>query len=230
MDRVPLEYIFRKGIEIKTARKVYDIPIAEYTIGRILEWYKRFEATDNSIRNREWKKQRGLQELYGKTVCIYGYGSIGHAIGERIKSFGTYLIAVSRHKTNALNLPDLWVPPEEFPRISSDVDIIILTVPLTNDTYHMVNRAFLSNLSQKCLFVNVARGGLIDKQDLRSALGEGRISGAILDVFEDEPLNERSEEWDFENAMLSPHNSFEGEGNDRRLTELIVRNFNEMFQ
>ena len=223
MDRVPLGYIETHGIYICNAKGVYDIPMAEYTIGRILEWYKKFRTNDLLISEKKWIKQRKLKELNNNTVIIYGYGSIGHEIAIRLKGFNTYMIGISRTPKQD-SLIDEWVSINDASRYLKTADIVIFTLPLSKATRHIVNTEFIDNLKESCLLVNVSRGGIIDTEALIRALDSNRINGAILDVFEEEPLPVTSRLWQMDNVLLSPHNSFEGEGNKKRLETVVKKN------
>ncbi len=223
MDRVPMEYVHEKGIRISNAKGVYDIPIAEYTVGRILQWYKRFRNTDESVARHRWEKQRRLQELKGKTVIIFGYGGIGHEIALRLKGFGIYIIGVSR--TERIDeVLDEWRSPDRMSDVLKLADIFIIAAPLTEETRGFVNRPFISHLKQECVLINISRGPIVNTSHLIEAIQNGNIAGAILDVYEEEPIPAYSKLWSVKNVMLSPHNSFEGEGNTDRLEQLIVNN------
>lgn len=223
LDRVPLQYINEHNIRYKSAKGLYAIPIAEYTVGRILEWYKKFFITNTLMANREWKKLRELQELNEKTVVIYGYGSIGCEIAQRLKGFNTEIVGISRTMRSDDTL-SFWTDPEHAEAYLKNADLLIITIPLTNETYHMVDLKFLSLLKPTCLLVNVSRGGVVNTEDLIEALNKGKIAGAILDVFEKEPLPLDNPLWRLPNVFLSPHNSFESECNLKRLKALIVKN------
>ena len=105
----------------------------------------------------------------------------------------------------------------------SKADVIVLTLPLSEKTESLVDEAFLSCLKQDCVLVNISRGKIIDTDALTDALSKHKISAA-LDVFEDEPLAEDSPLWSMENVIITPHNSFVGEGNGERLRENISTN------
>ena len=103
-------------------------------------------------------------------------------------------------------------------------DIVILTLPLTKDNAGFFNKEKFDLMKNTSIFVNIARGKLVNEQDLINALESNRISGAVLDVFEEEPLNQPSNLWDMDNVILTPHNSFIGEKNQARLINTITNN------
>ena len=109
-------------------------------------------------------------------------------------------------------------------------DIFIVTAPLTEETRGLVNKSFLSKMKKECLFVNVSRGGIVNNKDLPCSIRDEVIAGDILDVFEEELISFDSPLWNFNRWMLSPHNSFDGEGNMGRLERLVMKNIkNEVY-
>lgn len=104
----------------------------------------------------------------------------------------------------------------------SKADIVVLTLPLTEETYHLLDADKIKILQDGAVLVNIARGAVVDTEALLQNVG--RLGGAVLDVFEEEPLEEKNLLWDRENVILTPHNSFVGEGNSSRLSELIIKN------
>ena len=113
--------------------------------------------------------------------------------------------------------------------VLASADIAILTLPLTEETYHLFDKERLSLIKKGAVLVNIARGGVVDTAALCSALQEN-LGGAALDVFEEEPLSENSPLWDMENVLITPHNSFVGEGNKQRLLSLVLENLRSFYE
>lgn len=220
LDRVPLDYIRAHGIELHNAAGVYSVPMAEFAVCGILQLYKqsRFFA-ENQIQ-RKWEKHRGLLELSVKRVCILGCGDVGREIAKRLKAFGCHITGVNR---TVRVLPDF---DEILPLCklseAADCDIFVCCIALTEETRGMVNKEIFDRLRDGAVFVNVARGAVVNEADLIAWLQSG--GHAVLDVFEEEPLPESSPLWDMENVLLTPHNSFVGEGNRVRLWGTIKEN------
>lgn len=105
-----------------------------------------------------------------------------------------------------------------------DADVIILTLPLMKETQGFFNKNKFALMKKSAVFVNVSRGKLVNQTDLIFALDNQVINGAVLDVFEDEPLTEDSPLWDMPNTVITPHNSFVGDGNNERMFNLISKN------
>ena len=218
-DRVPLEYIQKKGIEIHNARGVYSIPMAEFAVGGVLQLYKRASFFYENQKQHRWEKHRGLLELYGKRVCIAGCGSVGTECAKRFRAFGSVVVGVDRFPREDENYHKM-IDLEQIDSILPETDILILALPLTEETKYFMNDRRFSLLKESAVFVNIARGGLVDTQAMISALD--RLGGAVLDVFEQEPLSEDCPLWEMEHVIISPHNSFVGEYNGRRLDQLIM--------
>ena len=220
LDRVPLDYIRNHGIELHNAAGVYSVPMAEFAIGGILQLYKqsRFFAANQA--QRKWEKHRGLLELSGKRACILGCGDVGREIAKRLKAFACRIIGVNR-TVRALPDFDEVLPLDKLPDAAAVCDVLICCIALTPETRGIVNKEVFDHLPAGTIFVNIARGALTDEAALTVWLQSG--GHAVLDVFEEEPLPETSPLWDMENVILTPHNSFVGDGNRERLCETISK-------
>ena len=220
-DRVPMDYVKEHGIEIHNARGVYSIPMAEFAVSGVLQLYKQSRYFYKNQKAHKWEKHRGLLELFGKNVCIVGCGSVGTECAKRFKAFGCNVVGVDIKPYHNEEY-DIIFSLESLDDVLKDADVIILTLPLTDETKHLMNDARFSALKESAVIVNMARGAVIDTQAMIEALP--KIGGAVLDVFEEEPLDERSPLWDMDNVIVTPHNSFVGEGNFSRLYTLMLKN------
>lgn len=222
LDRVPLDYINEQGIRLFNARGVYSIPMAEWAILKILEIYKKSRVFYKNQKLHKWEKQRGLLELTDKTAAIIGYGSVGTEIAKRVKAFGVNVISVDRQvKEDEYVNESILIDNLEAALLKSD--IIILTLPLTDETRHLINEDKIKVMKDDAALINVSRGGIIDEKALIESLKKGKFLGVALDVFEVEPLNE-SPLWDFENVIITPHNSFVSDKVNEKLFELMIEN------
>ena len=221
LDRVPLDDIRARGIALHNAAGVYSVPMAEFAVCGILQLYKqsRFFAANQA--QHKWEKHRSLLELSDKRVCILGCGDVGREIAKRLHAFGCRITGVNR---TAQVLPDFdeVLPLDKLPDAAAVCDILICGIALTPETCGIVGKEIFDRLHDGAVFVNVARGALADEAALTKWLQNG--GRAVLDVFEEEPLPETSPLWDMENVLLTPHNSFVGEGNRARLWEKIKEN------
>ena len=116
------------------------------------------------------------------------------------------VIATKRHRVEDPNL-DKWFAPERLADLLSEADCVVITVPLMDETRGLIGAAQIAHMKPSALLINVARGGIIDERALVTALTEGRMAGAVLDVMEQEPLQIDSPLWDVPNLVLTPHDS-----------------------
>ena len=220
-DRVPMNYVEEHQIKIHNARGVYSIPMAEFAIAGVLQLYKQARFFSNNQKNHQWIKHRDLLELNEKKVCIVGCGSVGTECAKRFSAFGCHVVGI-----------DLYPREDEYYQemlhlkmlddVLSQMDIIVLTLPLTEETHHLMNDNRFAQLKERAVLVNIARGAIVDTKALIKHLD--KLGGVVLDVFEEEPLSENSELWDREDVILTPHNSFVGGNNQKRLLEVIMEN------
>ena len=215
LDRVPLDYLKEKGIKLFNAKGVYSIPMAEWVVLKILEIYKKSRVFYKNQELHKWEKQRDLLELTDKTAAIIGYGSVGTEIAKRLKAFGANVISVDR-QVKEDDYVDESILIDDLDAALEKSDVIILTLPLTAETKHLINEEKIKVMKDNAVLINVSRGGIIDETALIESLKEDKFLGVALDVFEEEPLNE-SPLWDFENVIITPHNSFVSDKVNERL-------------
>ena len=218
-DRVNMDYVKSHGIEIHNARGVYSIPMAEFALCGVLQLYKQAAFFRENQRKHLWEKHRGLLELAGKNVLIVGCGSVGNECAKRFKAFDCSITGVDLFPRED-NLYSEMLPLDKLDNALKQADIVVLTLPLTEQTKYLIDNRKLSLMKDGATLVNIARGAIIDTKALLNHID--RFTGAVLDVFEEEPLNENSPLWDKPNIILTPHNSFVGEGNGERLRELVI--------
>lgn len=224
LDRVPLDYINEKGIQLFNARGVYSIPMAEWAILKTLEIYKKSRVFYKNQELHKWEKQRELSELTDKTAAIIGYGNVGKEIAKRLKAFGVNVISVDRQiKEDEYVNESILIDNLDIALVKSD--IIILTLPLTDETQYLINEEKINVMKDSAVLINLSRGGIIDETDLIEFLNKDKFLGVALDVFEEEPLKE-STLWDFEQVIITPHNSFASNKANERLFELMIKNLN----
>ena len=221
-DRVPMDYINAQDIEIYNARGVYSVPMAELALCGVLELYKKSRFFYENQKAHRWEKHRGLSEIYGKNVCIFGCGSVGTECAKRFKAFGCSVNGVDIVPYQN-ELYDTMLPIDASQDALRKADVVVLTLPLTEETRYLINKERLSYMKEGAAIVNIARGAVVDTDALIEALNT-RLGGAVLDVFEEEPLCEDSLLWDMENVIITPHNSFVSDGNHNRMLDVIINN------
>ncbi|MBQ1679226.1 MAG: D-2-hydroxyacid dehydrogenase [Oscillospiraceae bacterium] len=223
LDRVPLDRIRARGIHLCSARGVYSVPMAEFALAGVLGLCKQSRAFTDAQRERRWEKRRDLAELNGKTVTVLGCGSVGTECARRFAAFGCRVRGVDLYPAPN-DAYEAVLPLGRLEELLSGTEVLVLTLPLTPETRHLIDAARLSLLPAGAILVNISRGAVVDEAALTDALTNGRLGGAVLDVFETEPLPADSPLWAMENVILTPHNSFVGGGNGARLAKLILEN------
>ena len=223
LDRVPLDYIKEHNIKIANARGVYSAPMAEFALCGVLQLYKQSRFFYKNQKQHRWEKHRGLLELTDKNVLIVGAGSIGSEVAKRFRAFDANVIGVDLFPSDNPNFKEIH-PIDELDNLLKTADIVVLTLPLTSDNEGFFNNEKFCLMKDSSVFVNIARGKLVNQNHLISALEQCKIAGAVLDVFEEEPLDESSKLWDFDNVIITPHNSFVGENNNKRMFDIIISN------
>ncbi len=222
-DRVPLDYINDHKIKIYNARGVYSVPMAEFAVTGILQLVKQSRFFYENQKQHMWEKSRTLGELSGKTAVIVGAGNIGTEVAKRLNAFDMTVIGVDICNNEKLYFDnvELFSELDEYLKIA---DIVVLTLPLMDSTRGMFDKTKFELMKENSIFVNLARGPLVVENDLIDSLEQKLIGGAVLDVFDVEPLEKNSPLWDMKNVILTPHNSFVGENNNKRMFKVIVEN------
>ena len=226
LDRIPLDWVRERGIKLCNAEGVYSGPMAEWTVMRILELLRRVPQNFRMQLAGEYKRDFKWQELAGKKVFMAGFGAYGREIARRLKPFGVTLTVFNRSRKEDSNV-DEFLPLSELKARLPEADILVLAVALTGETRHLIDTDAFARMKRGALLVNASRGPVVDEAALVTALTDGTLAGAALDVFETEPLPADSPLWKLENVLLSAHNSYFGNNNHRRMMELVLKNLRE---
>lgn len=224
-DRVPMDVAKKMGISVFNAGSTYAIPMAEFVLSGVLSLYKRMEFFFKNKHSKEWIKHRNLLELYKKSVLVVGCGNVGRECAKRFNGFGCQVKGVDLYPRNDEN----FISMEGMETLDESLklaDVVVLTLPLTKETTHLFNQERFALMKENSVLVNVARGAIVEENALINAL-QNKLLGAVVDVFENEPLSTNSPLWTIENTVVTPHNAFVGDGNDQRLFELIIKNLKE---
>lgn len=191
---------------------VHAVPIAEYVLAGVLHFYRGLDVAAAQQREARWDKafyvaeDSPIREIGGARVLIVGAGGIGTETATRFAALGATCIGVRRN-------PARGVPPGFSRVVGTDgldaelplADVVVLAAPLTAQSRGLLTRERLAAFKPGVVLVNVARGALIDEDALADTLKEGRIRGAVLDVFRSEPLASGSPLWQLRSALLTPH-------------------------
>jgi phosphoglycerate dehydrogenase-like enzyme len=212
-------------VTITTSSGVHAIPLAEFAVLGLLAVAKELPRLVQDQRARAWPEVRQpLRELPGQTLFLVGLGEIGREVARLGKALGMRTVGFRRTQ----GPPPEWVDevhgPERLTELAGRADAMVVSLPMTEQTAGLVDRATIERLPATCIFVNVGRGGVVDEPALVDALRDRRIAGAVLDVFATEPLPADSPLWTLPNVLVSPHAAALSDRENERITELFADN------
>ncbi|MDX1396672.1 MAG: D-2-hydroxyacid dehydrogenase [Gemmatimonadota bacterium] len=214
------------GTLFTTASGVHAGPLAEFCLLGMLAFTRELFTMVDQQRRRDWTRFAGT-DLRGRTLVIYGHGSIGAEVARTARSFGMYVIGVRRSPGNvpAAELhADEIVGADELASVLPRAEFLVLAAPHTPETEGAVGRSELGLLPEGAVLINVGRGSLVDEPALIDALATGRLGGAVLDVFATEPLPADSPLWNLPNVLVSPHSAATSDRENARIVELFCEN------
>lgn len=202
LDKIDLAKCKEKGIRVTNTPDVLTDDVADLAIGLMLAVLRRLCESDRYVRGGNWKKGdfRLTRKFTGKSVGIIGLGRIGMAIAKRAEAFSCPISYHSRTQKSGVNYK--YYP--NVVELASNCQILVVACALTEETRHIVNREVLDALGPEGVLINIGRGPHVDEPEMVSALVEGRIGGAGLDVFENEP-HVPEKLFELENVVLLPH-------------------------
>lgn len=204
-DKIPFNLIKEREIRIvHTPGEICATEIAEYVFSGILFFNKNlYECVENK-RQKIWGRgltNRSLSELQ---ITVFGTGMLGSEVARIAKFYGMRVIGVSK-SGREMPLFDEVKKMENRAEAVKHSDFVVSTLPLTESTYHIFDEAFFDGMEEQSVFINVGRGKSVEESALYRALEEKKLRGAVLDVFETEPLPEDSDLWKLENLVITPH-------------------------
>lgn len=224
-----LEAGFDPAVPISSGRGLHDGPVAEHTLALVLAAARRLDVARDAQREHRWAGELSgadstpesprFVSLEGAHVVVWGFGSIAGRLAPLLAALGAHVTGVA--STSGERGGFAVVDDAALPDLLASTDVLISLLPSLPSTQRAFDAALLSRLPRHSWFVNVGRGATVDEPALQDALREGRIAGAALDVFADEPLPPDSPWWDVPNVILTPHSAG---GRPQRAEELIEAN------
>jgi phosphoglycerate dehydrogenase-like enzyme len=215
--------VVASDVVVTNSRGVFDEPMAEYVLAMALALAKDLPTTLVRQRERRWQ-HRETERLGGRRALVAGTGPIGRAIGRKLAAVGMTVTGLGRVARAAD--PDLGdvLPMAALAGVLPEIDYVVLAAPLTDATRGMIDAAALAAMKPTARLINVGRGPLVVPDDLAEALAAGRLAGAALDVFVDEPLPAASPLWEMPNVIVSPHMAGDAVGWRAELVALFSDN------
>ena len=226
-----------KGVVVTNGRGVFAVPIGEYVSGAILRINQPLArwAADQVTHTWPVDDEPVASVVLGRTAVLVGYGSIGREVARQLDALGLRILAVKprpavradpSYRVPGTGDPDGSIPArivgvEALSDVAREADYLVLTLPLTAESRHLIGASVLDALPSTAWLINVSRGALVDETALLAALRDGRLAGAVLDVFEEEPLPPDHPLWDAPNVTITPHVSG---ATSRFRDDLIVEN------
>jgi phosphoglycerate dehydrogenase-like enzyme len=207
------------GITLTNSAGIHAEPMADTVVGMMLHFTRGLDHAVLAQQRGEWDTgpfenvDSGIRELAGATVGIIGYGGVGRAVGRRASALGMRVLALRRQASdpavagadNGLGAVTLLHGADGMHRLLEEADIVVLTIPSTERTRGLMGAAQLARMRRGAVLINVARGDVVDQDALVTTLSTGRLRGAGLDVFADEPLPADSPLWRLPNVLVTPH-------------------------
>ena len=185
----------------------YGVSIAEHAVMVILESLRRQAEYSGIAARREWIRDLPIRSIKNSRVTLLGTGNIGQTCAARLRAFEPMnLVGINRSGRNSGSLFDRILRQEQFEEILPKTDILVISVPATPETFHMLDSRRMALLPDQALLVNVGRGSVVEQKGLEAELRAGRLNAA-LDVFEREPLPPEDTLWDCPNLLITPHNA-----------------------
>lgn len=215
-----------KGVIFTNARGINGRTESEHAIALLLALMRRVPELERCRAEASWRSVEDREQflsLEGRTLVIVGMGSIGQQVARKAGAFDMRVIAVTR-TGDAVEATDESVSADRMIDVLPGADAVVMCLPLNDRTRGLLGEGELAVMKPSAVIVNVARGGVVDQHALTVALRDGRLGGAGLDVFENEPLPADNPLWRLENVILSPHVAGAGGNNTRRFVELFADN------
>ncbi len=223
VDHLAADPPWRRGLLVTNAKGVYSVPMGEYVSGMVLRIHQPAAvwAADQAAHRWPDGEPPLIAVIRDKTAVIVGYGSIGREVARQLSALGMHIVAVKPRPGLRADpsfrvpgtgdpdgsIPDRIVGVEDLTEAVKAADVVVLTMPLTDASRGIVTAEVLAAIPHRAWLINVSRGPLVDEPALLDALRAGRLAGAVLDVFGQEPLPPDSPWWDAPNVIVTPHAS-----------------------
>lgn len=205
-DAYPVEELSNRNITFTNTPGIHGEAMSEHVFGIAFSFSRRLLQYRKQQDAKCWNRLvEDLTDFAGDVCCVIGLGNVGEPIAERARSFGMQVRGVKRDVSNYSGAAQDLFPPADLQTALDGARLVVVAVPLTPETRDMIDRGTLESVANDAVIVNVARGGVVNEQDILWAIDNKEILAAGLDVFETEPLPEESPLWDRDNVLITPH-------------------------
>ncbi len=229
VDNIDIKAASKKGIIVMNTPFGNTISAAEHTMSMMMSLVRNIPMAHLSLKNKEWKRSKFTgTELYKKTLGVIGFGKIGFEVAKRARSFEMNILVydpfATKEQADKLNAKIV-----DLDYLLQNSDIITLHIPKTKDTENLINKETISKMKEGVRILNVARGGIINENDLKDALLSGKVKGAAIDVFSVEPALD-SPLIDLDNVVVTPHLGASTEEAQINVAVDIVKQIRDFFE
>mgnify|MGYP006275901397 CR=1 FL=1 len=222
---LPMAELTDRGVAVTNASGVHGPNMGEHALAAVLSFARRFHVARRQMERDVWRSYP-THELAGSTVTVVGMGAIGTAVAERLDAFGVETVGV-RHSPEKGGPVDRVVGYDDAAGVEdafAESSYVVLACPLTDTTAGLVDHEAFVTMPSDAVLVNMARGPVVDTDDLVAALRTHEIRGAALDVTDPEPLPSGHPLWDFDNVLVTPHNAGHTPNYYERLADVLAEN------
>ncbi|WP_286315669.1 phosphoglycerate dehydrogenase [Romboutsia ilealis] len=227
IDQIPVDKILNRDIVIANNKGGYSIPIGEWIVMSILEIYKNSKKFHGQQINKKWKMNFSITELSGKKIGFIGTGTLATEAAKRLQGFDVEVWGVNTTGNNKEYF-DKCFKSDEMDEVFKTCDVVVVTIPATKETLGIINKDKFEIMKNGSVFINVGRGNIINEEDLIRYIHKFR--GVALDVFEHEPLDKNSKLWEFDNVIITPHNSWVSDNNEERTFNMVYSNLKKYIE
>lgn len=232
LDNIDVQRCEQRGIAVVPATGANALSVAEYVVGSAMLLLRGAYQSTAAVAAGQWPRPAlsNGREIHGKTLGLVGFGMIGQTTCRLARGLGMAVVAFdAMMEDDHPAFAELGVRPMGLEALLANADVVSLHVPLTDGTRHLVDAARIAGMKPGAVLVNSARGGVVDEEAVAAALRSGRLGGAALDVFEDEPLPASARFAGCPNLLLTPHIAGVSAESNERVSTLIAQRVLEAF-
>ena len=222
----------RQQVTVTSASGIHPVPIAEHVFGLLLTWTRRLHWARDAQNSKEYLKvaHPNLSELEGKHLLILGMGKVGERCAELAQAFEMKVTGLRRNPEKIQTPIHQKIPPDQLHQALPEADYVLGILPNHESTLHFLDTTAIDLMKPGAFFCNVGRGQTVDQEALIQALQSGKLAGAALDVFAEEPLPDDSPLWSLPNVLITGHYAGATNRYDHRLLKLFTENLSQYLE